>query len=342
MGEPGPRQLSFIFEHFKYLTVNSQSGEISLAVLKCDLMNTDITIIFGLSLIVLIAVGIVASEGVSATEDDPRVVLETNLGDVTIELFMDECPITAGNFMNLSADGFYDGLIFHRVIEDFMIQGGDPTGSGAGGPGYTIPDEPSALELHHGYGAVSMANAGPNTGGSQFFIVVDETGRGYLDGMHAVFGQVLVGMDVAVAISVVPTDSNNKPLDDVIIEEVAMPDHEAPVVLLIGDLEAKEGAMVTLDGSGSSDDVGIVNWTWAVPSGGTVIYLYGPKKDFKFDDEGKYNVTLTVRDAAGNTATDYVIVTVRAKDQESPGFLGITLLSILGVMSIHLLRLRRR
>ena len=295
-----------------------------------------------MSLIILISIGIIASEQVQATEDDPRVVLETSLGDITIELFMDECPITAGNFMNLSEDGFYDGLIFHRVIADFMIQGGDPNGDGTGGPGYTILDEDSALSLHHAYGAVSMANTGPGTGGSQFFIVVDETGRGYLDGNHAVLGQVVDGMDVAVAISEVPKDSSNKPSSDVIIEKVALLDHEAPVVVLIDKIETKKGSTVTLDGSGSSDDVGIINWTWAVPYGGTVIYLYGRMQDFEFNDQGKYNVTLTVRDAAGNVATDHVIVTVKSKDQESPGFLGSALLSILGVMTIHRVWLRRR
>lgn len=332
------------FHHIRGLQIPGTSsvfGGISMTASKYHLRRAGLMVI-GSILIALISFAILTSETVQATEDDPRVVLETNLGDITIELFMEECPISAGNFMNLSKDGFYDGLIFHRVMEDFMIQGGDPTGSGAGGPGYTIPDETSALSLHHGYAAVSMANAGPNTGGSQFFIVVDETGRGYLDGHHAVFGQVVEGMDVAVAISVVPTDSSDKPLDDVIIEEVAFPDVEAPLVLLIGDLEAKEGATVRLDGSGSTDDVGIVNWTWAVPYGGTVVYLYGSIQDFKFDDEGKYNVTLTVRDAAGNTATDHVIVTVGAKDPESPGFLGIALISALGIMSIHLFRLRRR
>jgi len=300
------------------------------------------SIIIGLSLIVLISLGFIASQQVQAVEDDPRVVLETNQGDITVELFMDVCPVTAGNFMNLSKDGFYDGIIFHRVLPDFMIQGGDPTGTGSGGPGYAIDDEASALSLHHGYGAVSMANSGPDTGGSQFFIVVNLAGSGHLDGLHAVFGQVVEGMDVAVAISEVPRDSNNKPHDDVIIEKVAIPDHEAPVVVLKERIETTKGSTVTLDGSGSTDDVGIVNWTWAVPDGGVVIYLYGSVQDFKFEDVGRHDVVLTVRDADGNTASERVIVTVRSEEEESPGFLGIMSLLTLGIVSMHLVRLRRR
>jgi cyclophilin family peptidyl-prolyl cis-trans isomerase len=268
--------------------------------------------------------------------------METSIGNLTIEIFMDECPITAGNFMNLSEDGFYDGLKFHRVLDDFMIQGGDPNADGTGGPGYTIPDEASALSLHHRYGAVSMANSGPNTAGSQFFIICSETGSGHLDGQHAIFGQVITGMDIATSISRVATDSSDKPLIDVIIEEINVPDIRAPVIVLVEWIETNEGALVTLDGSGSSDNVGIVNWTWEVPYGGTTIYLYGPTHDFQFDKSGKYPVFLTVRDAAGNTATGDVIVSIKSNDQESPGFLGFTLLSVLCVMSIQMARCRNR
>lgn len=151
----------------------------------------------------------------------PRnVIMETNYGTIEIELFMDETPDTAGNFEKLMKDGFYDGLTFHRVIKDFMIQGGDPKGDGTGGPGYTIPDEASALELEHDYGVLSMANSGANTGGSQFFIVVDPEGSHHLDGKHAVFGKVVSGMDVAVRISKLPTDDNDKPLSPVIMKQV--------------------------------------------------------------------------------------------------------------------------
>ena len=149
----------------------------------------------------------------------PPVVMETNYGTIEIELYMDRAPDTAGNFEKLMEDGFYDGLTFHRVIPDFMIQGGDPSGDGTGGPGYSIPDEQSALALKHDFGALSMANSGPNTGGSQFFIVVDPAGSNHLDGQHAVFGKVIDGMDVAVKISEVAAESD-APLEPVIIERV--------------------------------------------------------------------------------------------------------------------------
>jgi peptidylprolyl isomerase len=139
-----------------------------------------------------------------------KVKLETNYGTIIIRLYED-MPITAGNFKELVEEGFYDGVIFHRVIDGFMIQGGDPTGTGMGGPGYKIKDE----FTHKGgnknnRGTISMANAGPNTGGSQFFInLVDNN---YLDSKHPVFGEVVSGMDVVDKISKVPTDSNDKPL----------------------------------------------------------------------------------------------------------------------------------
>jgi peptidylprolyl isomerase len=150
------------------------------------------------------------------------------MGNIVIKLH-DDMPITTGNFVKLSNDGFYDGVIFHRVIEDFMIQGGDPDGTGMGGPGYTIEDE-----FGHGHsnvrGTISMANTGrPNSGGSQFFInVVDNT---YLDkedprtpSAHPVFGTVISGMEVADAISKVKTDFNDKPIRDVVIERMEVRD----------------------------------------------------------------------------------------------------------------------
>lgn len=144
----------------------------------------------------------------------------TNKGNFKIELFNDKAPVTTGNFMKLVDDGFYNGLIFHRVIPNFMIQSGCPDGTGRGGPGYTIKDE-FHPDLKHDYeGMLSMANAGPNTGGSQFFITVAPTP--WLDGHHSVFGKVIEGMDVVNAISVVKTVRNDKPLENVIINKITI------------------------------------------------------------------------------------------------------------------------
>lgn len=123
----------------------------------------------------------------------------TDKGEIKVELFVDDCPETAGNFIKLAKDGFYDGLTFHRVIPDFMIQGGCPEGTGTGDPGYKFDDEASALAKKHQVGSLSMANAGPNTNGSQFFITHIVTD--WLDGKHGVFGQVLEGQDVVDAIA---------------------------------------------------------------------------------------------------------------------------------------------
>lgn len=122
------------------------------------------------------------------------VILSTNWGDLGIELYTAKAPITAGNFLNLTRDGFYNGTVFHRAIQDFMIQGGDPTGTGRGGPGYTIKDEFHPDLKHDRKGRLSMANSGPNTGGSQFFVTAGPTS--WLDGRHAIFGQVVGGMEV--------------------------------------------------------------------------------------------------------------------------------------------------
>ncbi|HYX89674.1 MAG TPA: peptidylprolyl isomerase [Gaiellaceae bacterium] len=145
--------------------------------------------------------------------------LHTNHGAIALELFDEDAPKTVENFRKLAADGFYDGVIFHRVIPDFMIQGGDPTGTGTGGPGYTFEDE---INEHKAVrGALAMANAGPNTNGSQFFIVTTEA-TPWLDGMHTVFGRVTEGMDVVDAISAVATDAQDKPLEPVVIERVEL------------------------------------------------------------------------------------------------------------------------
>jgi peptidyl-prolyl cis-trans isomerase B (cyclophilin B) len=127
----------------------------------------------------------------------PQVTIKTDKGDIVLELAEDDAPNTVANFISLAEKGFYNGLTFHRVIADFMIQGGDPTGTGSGGPGYTIADEFSP-KLKHARGVISMANAGPNTGGSQFFIT--HVATPWLDGKHAIFGKVTKGMEVVDAI----------------------------------------------------------------------------------------------------------------------------------------------
>ena len=151
---------------------------------------------------------------------NPIAVFETNHGTFEIELFEDKAPITVKNFIDLAEKGFYDGLIFHRVIDGFMIQGGDPNGTGTGGPGYVIPDEFHKDLKHDGEGVLSMANAGPNTGGSQFFITLAATP--WLDGHHSVFGKVVKGMDVVREIGKVDTDFQDKPLAKVVMEKVTI------------------------------------------------------------------------------------------------------------------------
>jgi peptidyl-prolyl cis-trans isomerase B (cyclophilin B) len=143
--------------------------------------------------------------------------LHTNHGAIAVELFDDDAPKTVENFLKLARDGFYDGVIFHRVIPDFMIQGGDPTGTGSGGPGYQFEDEFNDHKVVRG--ALAMANAGPNTNGSQFFIVTTQEAS-WLDGKHTVFGRVTDGMDVVDAISDVDRDARDRPREDVVIERV--------------------------------------------------------------------------------------------------------------------------
>src|SRR5919206_354654 len=139
--------------------------------------------------------------------------MKTNKGTIELELFDEDAPKTVGNFVKLAGEGFYDGVIFHRVIRDFMIQGGDPTGTGTGGPGYTFEDEINDHKVVRG--AIAMANAGPNTNGSQFFIVTTDAAP-WLDGKHTVFGRVTGGMDVVDAISATATDPRDRPREDVV------------------------------------------------------------------------------------------------------------------------------
>jgi peptidyl-prolyl cis-trans isomerase B (cyclophilin B) len=141
----------------------------------------------------------------------------TNHGDIKLELFDDAAPKTVQNFRDLAGKGFYDGLIFHRVIKDFMIQGGCPQGTGTGGPGYTFEDEFNDHKIVRG--ALAMANAGPNTNGSQFFIVTTDAAP-WLDGKHTVFGQVVDGMDIVDKIEGGETDARDRPVDEARIEKL--------------------------------------------------------------------------------------------------------------------------
>jgi peptidyl-prolyl cis-trans isomerase B (cyclophilin B) len=145
--------------------------------------------------------------------------MNTSHGTITIELFDEDAPETVANFRKLAADNFYDGVIFHRVIPDFMIQGGDPEGTGMGGPGYTFKDEFNRHKVVRG--ALAMANAGPNTNGSQFFIVTTQSAP-WLDGKHTVFGEVTDGMDAVDAIEGVPTGAGDRPVDPPVIESIEL------------------------------------------------------------------------------------------------------------------------
>ena len=148
-------------------------------------------------------------------------VLHTNHGPVELELYDEAAPKTVENFRKLAGEGFYDGVIFHRVIKDFMIQGGDPTGTGTGGPGYTFDDEFNDHKVERG--ALAMANAGPDTNGSQFFIVTTAAAP-WLDGKHTVFGRVTGGMDAVDSIESAETDARDKPVADAMIERVELRD----------------------------------------------------------------------------------------------------------------------
>ena len=145
--------------------------------------------------------------------------MHTSEGPITIELFDEEAPKTVGNFRKLAGEGFYDGLLFHRVIKDFMIQGGCPLGTGTGGPGYTFEDEINEHKVVRG--ALAMANAGPDTNGSQFFIVTAQQCP-WLDGKHTVFGRVAEGMDVVEKLEAAPTDAQDRPTEPLAIASIEL------------------------------------------------------------------------------------------------------------------------
>lgn len=177
--------------------------------------------IFLLCLLLLTFVVSACGQEKSAAPAQPATaVFETNMGSFEISLATQLAPLTTGNFIDLANKGFYNGLTFHRVIDGFMIQGGCPKGNGTGGPGYKIKDEFHSSLRHDGPGVLSMANAGPNTGGSQFFITLAATP--WLDGRHAVFGRVVKGMDVVAKIGKVPTGPMDMPLEPVIIQKITI------------------------------------------------------------------------------------------------------------------------
>jgi len=182
--------------------------------------KTKIFILGAVILLLLIIVILTVIPKQDQSNKMTKVKLETNYGDIVINLYSD-MPITAGNFQKLVEKGFYDGVIFHRIIQGFMLQGGDPTGTGMGGPGYNIEDEfTHAGGNKNSRGTISMANSGPNTGGSQFFLnLVDNN---FLDTKHPVFGKVIEGMDVIDEIAAVQTNAQDKPLKDVKIIKAEM------------------------------------------------------------------------------------------------------------------------
>lgn len=168
--------------------------------------------------VIIIAYFVIGRLGGETEMKNPHAIFETSKGSFEVELYQDKAPKTVENFLNLTRKGFYNGVLFHRVIPDFMVQTGDPNGDGTGGPGYEIQDEFHPDLKHDKKGVLSMANRGPNTGGSQFFITVAPAP--WLDGRHAIFGQVVEGQEVVDAISLVPRGANDRPNDPIKINSI--------------------------------------------------------------------------------------------------------------------------
>lgn len=256
--------------------------------------------------------GIVASAMLSQSQTD--VVFYTTKGDFTVEIYDSIVPITGGNFLDLVDKKFYDGVIFHRVIDNFMIQGGDPTGTGSGGPGYSIPDEfhPSLSNLQK---TISMANSGPNTGGSQFFInLVDNTYLDYdkppLTSKHPVFGKVTVNFNVVQDIGNDPVDGNNRPLVDVVMDSIRRVE---PVWAGVKDERGDDNKLSLYPNPVNASSVLVVHSTY---SSDAVIQIHNVLGKLVYQDRVKLN--------AGNNR---IHLASPLKKIESNGFYQLSLLS---------------
>lgn len=184
--------------------------------IKNILMITSITAL----IILTIFISGCAKEEKMTNTTNRHAIIDTTMGTIEVELFEDKAPVTTANFIKLSQQGFYNNVTFHRVIPNFMVQTGDPRGDGTGGPGYAIKDEFGPGLKHNQSGRLSMANSGPNTGGSQFFITTVPTP--WLDGKHAIFGQVIKGQDVVDNISMVDRDRNDRPKTPILIKKITI------------------------------------------------------------------------------------------------------------------------
>jgi cyclophilin family peptidyl-prolyl cis-trans isomerase len=168
----------------------------------------------------LVAAGLILLSGYAQAAGNPKATIETDQGTIVVELYRDKAPKTAENFVTLANKGFYNGILFHRVIPGFMVQTGDPTGTGRGGPGYSFEDEFGPDLKHTGAGILSMANSGPNTNGSQFFITLEATP--WLDGKHAIFGKVVEGQSVVEAIASADRDALDRPRKEIAMKQVTV------------------------------------------------------------------------------------------------------------------------
>ncbi|MCD4650943.1 MAG: peptidylprolyl isomerase [Candidatus Cloacimonetes bacterium] len=237
---------------------------------------------------------------------------QTSMGCFRVELYNTLTPVTVNNFVTLAQANFYDNLIFHRVINGFMIQDGCPLGTGTGGPGYQIDDEFHPDLNHNSAGVLSMANAGPDTGGSQYFITLNP--QPHLNGAHAVFGNVIEGIDVVYAIGAVPTDNNDRPITPVTIDSIRIFDFQINGIdPLPGDVDLTAGESITFAVLGSGDDADpIFTWTFdGVNVGATPFYFY------TFNTEGEFNLICTVSDGTYSIDIEWHIVVEQTANEDT-------------------------